>query len=130
MEEFLKRLLTLRVRKKRRFKVKKGLSVVVNGASGIGRNRINDIGMGGLSFYYTDYGNSTDNSTKKQNLSVIPDGRPAIIHIPCRTVCDSETGELIFPNQRIMRRSVKFGRMNDYQKRQMRDLIKEFADKS
>ena len=88
------------------------------------------LAWGGLSFYYTDYGNSTDNSTRKQNLSVIPDGRPAIIHIPCRTVCDSETGELIFPNQRIKRRSVKFGRMSDHQKKQMRILIKEFANKS
>ncbi len=129
MEELFKRLLTLRVRKKRRFKVKKGLSVVLSGATHIGRNRINDIGMGGLSFYYTDEGGSVSNNSKPQNLSVIPDGQPAIVHIPCRTVCDDETGELIFPNQRVKRRSVKFGRMSDYQKKQMKGLIKDFVRK-
>lgn len=127
MEEFLKRLLTLKVRKKRRFKVKKGLSVVVSGATGIGRNRINDIGMGGLSFYYTDDGHCADNNGRMKNLTVIPDGQPAIIHIPCQTVCDAETGELIFPNQCVKRRSVKFGRLSENQKKQMRKLIKEFA---
>ncbi len=129
MGEFLKRLLTLRVRKKRRFKVKKGLNVVLSGAGAIGRNRINDIGMGGLSFYYTEDGHSVDNNSKAQNLSVIPDGQPAIIHIPCRTVCDDETGELIFPNQRVKRRSVKFGRLSDYQKKQVKGLIRDFACK-
>lgn len=129
MEEFLKRLLTLRVRKKRRFKVKKGVSVVVSGVTSVGRKRIDDIGMGGLSFYYTENGNSSGNSSKAQNLSVIPKGRPTIAHIPYRTVCDGETGELIFPNQRVKRRSVKFGRLSEYQKKQMRELIKEISRK-
>lgn len=129
MEEFLRRLLTMRVRKKRRFKVKKGVSVIVSGATSIGRRRIDDIGMGGLSFYYTENGNSDGNGTTMTNLSVIPEGQPAIVHIPCRTVCDDETGELIFPNQRVKRRSVKFGRLSEYQKKQMKNLIKEITRK-
>ena len=125
MGAFIKRLLTLRVRRKRRFKVKKGLSVVGGGATSVGKNQINDIGMGGLSFYYTDNGQS--DSHKSQRLSVVPDGQTAIIHIPCRTVCDADTGELMFPNQRVKRRSVKFERLSVHQKRQVKQLIKEFA---
>ena len=127
MEDILLRFITLRVRKKRRYKVRKGVSVIVGGAAPIGRNRIYDISMGGLSFYYTDDGQSTNSNSKKQHVTVIPDGGPPIAHIPCRTVCESETGEVVFPNQSVKRRSVKFGPLSEEQKKQMKNLIKEFA---
>jgi len=127
METFIKRLLTLKIRKKRRFKVKKGVSAVLGGATSLGRNQINDIGMGGLSFYYTDNGNSVTH--KSHNVSVIPDGRPTISHIPCRTISDADTGELIFPNQRVKRRSIKFERLSVRQKKQVKQIIKELTIK-
>jgi len=127
METLLKRLLALKIRRKRRFKVKKGVSVVLGGSGSIGKNQINDIGMGGLSFYYTDNGQPI--TQKAHNVSLIQDGRPTIFHIPCRTICDAETGELIFPNQRVKRRSVKFDRLSIRQKKQVKQLIKDFAVK-
>jgi hypothetical protein len=46
------------------------------------------------------------------------------VELAGKTISDRETGELIFQNQKINRRSIQFERMNRRQKQELKDLIK------
>jgi hypothetical protein len=54
MAHYLKRLLLLRMRRKRRYRVRGGLYVILDGFPG--RHVVDDISSGGLSYYYVDNG--------------------------------------------------------------------------
>jgi len=95
----------------------------MGGATGPGKNQVCDIGMGGLSFYYVDRGAKANRD--HQTLTVSTAGQPAVVHVPCRTVSDSDAGELLLLNQRVRRRSVKFERLSARHKAQIKDLIKK-----
>lgn len=123
MGRMLKRILKLQWRRRRRFRAPKGLYVIMGGATVPGKNQVCDIGMGGLSFYYVDSGVRADRD--HQTLTVSTAGKPAVVHVPCRTVSDSDTGELLLLNQRVRRRSVKFERLSGRHKAQIKDLIKK-----
>ena len=125
MDIFLRRLLTLRIRRKRRFRVRKGLSVVLGSAVSAGKIQVYDISMGGLSFFYTDLGYKI--KKRSQNVTVIPDGSPTVVRVACRTVGDAETGKFIFPSQHVKRHCLKFERLSARQKKQVRQLIREYA---
>ncbi|MFZ1985613.1 MAG: hypothetical protein WAU91_14440 [Desulfatitalea sp.] len=127
MKQLIKRLLTLRLRKRRRFRAKSGVYVVLGRYLSLGKNQVNDIGMGGLSFYYIENGARV--SREQQTLTLLTDGPTSAVQIPCRTVGDDSTGELIFPNQSVKRRCVKFERMNTEQKKQLKHLIKGYCQK-
>lgn len=124
MNSFFERLLTLKFRRKRRYKAKSGLFAIPENQ--LAKNQVGDISLGGLSFYHLDSGRRT----KKNDymLTLMIEGISNLIQVPCRTVSESETGELVYQNQRILRRSVRFVKLNLKQKRQIRRLIKEYTE--
>lgn len=123
MERMFKRLMTLKFRKKRRYRVKSGLYAVVENSTG--KNQIDDIGMGGLSYYYIDSGIRPKKHA--YDLTVLPENQQPPVQFSCKTVSDRETGELIFQNQRIKRRSVRFERLNIEQKQKLKHLIRDYT---
>ncbi len=125
MKNMITRLLTLRLRKRRRFRVKDGIYVVQGRYLSSGKNQINDISMGGLSFYYIESANRI--SRDQQSVTLLTDTPNSAMQMPCKVVCDDSTGELIFSNQSVKRRCVKFGRLNAEQKKQLKELIKGFC---
>lgn len=125
MKNIIRRLLTLRLRKRRRFRVKDGIYVVQGRYLSSGKNQINDISMGGLSFYYIESGNRVNRD--QQSVTLLTDSPNSVLHVPCRVVCDDSTGELIFSNQSVKRRCVKFGRLSAAQKKQIKDLIRGYS---
>lgn len=123
MKTILGRLLALRFRKKKRYRAKNGLFAIPENQ--MNRNQIGDISMGGLSFYYIDNG-----LRPKKNdyvLTLMTDGKKGSVQISCRTVSDSDTGELVYQNRLIKRRSVRFERLSLQQKRKIRELIKSYT---
>ena len=122
-----KRLCSLKWRRRRRFQAPKGLYVVLGKTISRGKYQINDISMNGLSFYYVDFG--LNSHRPPPTLSVFTKGRLAAVHIPYRTVCDSETGESVHPDYPIKRRSIKFKRLSVWQKEQIKQLIKDYSVK-
>ncbi len=123
MPKMFRRLLSLRIRKRRRYRAKNGLYVVP--PSSLGKNQIDDISLGGLSFYYVDTGARP--LKRGYAVKVMADSQLASVQIPCRTVSDSETGELVSQNQKIKRRSVRFEKLTMQQKKALKSLIKEFT---
>lgn len=126
MKTFLGRLLAFKFRKKRRYKAKSGLFAVPENQ--INRNQIGDISLGGLSFYYVDNGQRAKKND--YTLTLMVDGKANLVQVSCRTVSDSEAGQLVYQNRRILRRSVRFVKLNLQQKRKIRHLIREYTDGS
>jgi hypothetical protein len=125
MKQIIKRIFTLGMRKRRRFRVKDGVYVVQGRYLSSGKNQINDIGMGGLSFYYIESGNRANRD--QQTVTLLTDSPNSAVQIPCKVVGDNSTGELIFSNQSVKRRCVKFERLSAEQKQQIKDLIKGYS---
>ncbi len=124
MKTFFERLLTLKFRRKRRYKAKNGLFAVPENQ--LNRNQIGDIILGGLSFYYVDNGQRAKKND--YTLTLMADGKSNLVQVACRTVSESEAGEFVYQNQRILRRGVRFMKLSLQQKRQIRRLIKEHTE--
>ena len=120
MSEFIKRFFSLRIRRRRRYRVKKGVYVVLSAQPG--KYQIDDIGFGGLSFHYMDNGFRPKRG--EYDLSVISENQPSAIHLVGRTVDESEIGELIFHNEKIRRRSIRFESVSRKQKKDLKFFIK------
>ena len=125
MHKIIKRCLTLSLRKRRRFRVKDGIYAVQGRYLSSGKNQVNDISMGGLSFYYIESGHRIGHD--QQTVTLLTDRPNSAIQVPCRIVCDNSTGELIFSNQSVKRRCVKFGRLSAEQKKQIKELIRGYS---
>ena len=123
---FIKRMLTFRVRKKRRFKAMDGISVVLGNS--LTKNQIGDISMGGLSFYYVDQGIKLGNGS--YGLRILRNNNLWMEEVPYKTVSDAETAELIFQNKKIKRQSVRFGRLSFSQKSQLRFIVQNCTSSS
>jgi len=78
-----------------------------------------------LSFYYIENGAKV--SRDQQILTLLTDGPTSSVQIACRTVGDDNTGELIFSNQSVKRRCVKFEHLNPDQKKQLKNIIKGYC---
>jgi hypothetical protein len=120
----IKRLLTLKIRKQKRRNAKEG-AFVVYGHS-ISKRQINDISMGGLSFYYEDRGRTIDRGFRE--LSLGDHKRVCLRDIAFKTVSDVEAGEILFRNKRIKRQSVRFERLTRRQKRQLKAFISTHSE--
>ena len=88
-----------------------------------GRNQVVDISMGGLSFHYISNGGPASNG--RYHLAILAENEPQAVKLPCRTISDHETGELVFQNQKIRRRSVRFEGLSTAQKTALKGLIKK-----
>jgi hypothetical protein len=120
MANYLKRLLLLQMRRQRRFRLSGALYVIVD--SYPGKHQVDDISSGGLSYYYVDNGLRPKKGS--YGLRVLSERFRLAVELAGKTISDRETGELIFQNQRIKRRSIRFERMNRRQKKELKDLIK------
>lgn len=120
MTNYLKRLFLLQMRRKRRYKTSGGLYVILDNFPG--KHVINDISTGGLSYHYVDNGLRPKRGA--YGLKVLLENPRLAVELAGKTISDCETGELIFQNQKIKRRSIRFERMNRRQKQELKDLIK------
>ena len=120
----LLRLITLRVRKNKRYKARDGVYVVYD--QSMSKNQVDNISMGGLSFYYVDNGIKIDKGSYE--LSLINRNRICLGKIPFKTVSDTETGEILFRNKRVKRQSVRFDNLNGSQRNQLKAIIANFTE--
>lgn len=120
---FIKRILTFRIRKKRRFKARDGLCVLTG--TSLNQNQIVDINMRGLSFYYVDQGIKLGKGSNK--LTFLTNNSLLMGKVPYQKVSDVETAELIFQNKKIRRQGVRFGRLSFTQKHKLRYIINNFT---
>jgi hypothetical protein len=120
----IKRLLKLQIRKQKRRSAREGVYVVYGHS--ISKRQINDISMGGLSFYYEDRGRTIDRGFRE--LSLIDHKRICLKDIAFSTVSDVEAGEVLFRNKRIKRQSVRFERLTRRQKRKLKIFISNYSE--
>ncbi|MGD9009962.1 MAG: hypothetical protein PVG41_18690 [Desulfobacteraceae bacterium] len=120
MTQYLKRLLLLQMRRKRRYRASGGLYVILD--SFPGKHVVDDISSGGLAYYYLDNGLRPKRGA--YGLKILLESPRLAVELAGKTISDRETGELIFQNQKINRRSIQFERMNRRQKQELKDLIK------
>jgi hypothetical protein len=120
----IKRLLKLQIRKQKRRNAKEGVYVVYG--QSISKRQINDISMGGLSFYYEDRGRTIDRGFRE--LSLVNHQKVCLQDIAFKTVSDVEAGEVLFRNKRIKRQSVRFERLTRGQKKQLKAFIHNFSE--
>ena len=113
------RMLKLQIRKWKRHPVSDA-AYVIYGHS-VARHQLNDIGMGGLSFYYEDQGRTIDRGYRE--LTLVHHNRVFMKNLAFRTVSDIETGEVLFRNKRVKRRSVRFVGLSGQQKQQLKRFI-------
>jgi hypothetical protein len=116
----IRRFFTLRIRKRRRRRASNGLFVVLESIPG--KHQIDDISSGGLSYYYID--NGIRPKIGSYALKVIANSKPISLRLVGKTICDRETGELVSQSQKIIRRGIRFERMNSHQKKMLKDIIK------
>lgn len=120
MDSMFKRLLLLNIRKRRRWRGKGNIYAVVHG---YGKHEVDNIGLGGLSFHYSDGDMPTGKGAYGLSIRTRANAS-AGVKIKGRTVCDQEVGELVFQNKKIKRCSVRFEPMNKEQKKALKSIIK------
>jgi hypothetical protein len=123
MNSVLRRLLTLKFRKQRRYRAKEGVYVAYE--MSLSKNQVDNISMGGLCFYYVDDGTRIDKGSYQ--LAVFAKKRLYWGDIPFTTVSDLETGELIFKGKKIKRQSVRFEHLSQSQKNHLREILRDHA---
>ncbi|MGD9364730.1 MAG: hypothetical protein PVH87_03470 [Desulfobacteraceae bacterium] len=123
MNQLIKRVFALKIRRRRRYKLRNGAYVVLSNFPG--RYEIEEIGYGGLSFHYIDNGRKTNNGS--QNIKIVSENHLHTVHLAGRIVSENETGELIFEKKKIKRRSIRFDKMNNQTKVKLESFIKNNA---
>ncbi len=119
MKQLIKRILLLGLRKKKRYKATSDVYVKLQNA--VKKNQIDEISLGGLSFYYTDNGYPVGRSS--QHLSLLAGCRNQVDRIPFKIVSDTNAGESMHVKCRIKRMSIKFNGLNLQQKQLLKNLI-------
>jgi hypothetical protein len=120
----LKRLLTLRLRRKKRYQAKEGVYVEYDQSTS--RNQVESLSMGGLSFYYVDNGMRIDKGSYE--LSLTDRNRIFLRKIPFKMVSDIEIGEVLFHKTRVKRQSVRFDNLTQTQKRRLGAIIANYTN--
>lgn len=116
---FIKRLLTLRIRKRRRFTAREGVYVVMENS--FIKNQVDNISMGGLAFNYEDVGYKLGKGSYE--LKVIADKGVVVDRVPFRRVSDFPVGEVLYPYRKIKRLSVQFDGLTNAQKTQLKYFL-------
>lgn len=120
----IKRLLTLQFRKQRRHRAKDGVYLAYGHA--MARHQLNDLSMGGLSFYYVDKGRRISHGFRE--LSLIDRNRVCLGGMPFQTVSDIETGEVMFQKKKVKRMGLRFDGLNRQQRRKLKAFISSFTE--
>ncbi len=121
MNILIKRLLTYGFRRSKRYRARNGLYVVLEYS--FDKNQIDNISMGGLSFYYEDKGARP--GTGSYELKIVGQDHQTLCDLPFINISDSEAGELIFQNRKVKRHSVQFGRLTSRHKNQLKFVLQE-----
>ncbi len=124
MKRYLKRILTFKLRRRRRYRAKAGAYVMLSNFPG--KYQIDDIGFGGLSFHYIDNGMKTQDS--HQEMKIAADHQSQTVYVVGKVVAESETGELIFEKKKIKRRSIQFDRLSSQNKKALHSFIRNNAE--
>ena len=119
MKQLIKRILLLSLRKKKRYKANSDVYVKLQNA--LKKNQIDEISLGGLSFYYTDNGYPVGRSSR--HLSLFAGCCDLVDRIPFKIVSDTNAGESMHVKCRIKRMSIKFNGLNLQQKQLLKSLI-------
>ena len=119
MKQFIKRILLLSLRKKKRYKANSDVYVKLQNA--VKKNQIDEISLGGLSFYYTDNGYPVGRSSR--HLSLLAGCCDLVDRIQFKIVSDTNAGESMHVKSRIKRMSIKFNGLNLQQKQLLKNLI-------
>ena len=119
LRRFVKRLLTFRIRKRKRFPAKEGVYVVMENS--FLKNQVENISMGGLAFNYEDFGYAFGKGSHE--LRVIADKNIVLDRVPFKRVSDFPVGEVLYPYRKIKRFSVQFEGLTSAQKLQLKHCL-------
>ena len=120
LENLLKILFRSKHRKYKRFRVRGGLTVVVDPESPNG-DEILDIGMGGLTFNYVDRGEPLE---EKLKIDLYVDNELYLEKLKVKLVSNIEVGDISFSSKNIRRISVQFLSLTPVQEFDLKALIK------
>ena len=120
MENLLKILFRSKHRKHKRYRVRGGLTVVLDPKSSNG-DEILDIGMGGLTFNYVDRGEPLEEKTK---IDIYVDNELYLEKLIVKLVSNIEVGDISFSSKNIRRISVQFLSLTPVQEFDLKALIK------
>jgi len=121
MKLFMKRILLLGLRKKKRYKVKSDVYVKLQNS--VHKNQIDEISLGGLSFYYNENGHPVGRSSR--HLSLLAGCCDLVNMLPFKIISDTNAGESMHLKCRIKRMSLKFDGLSLQQKRQLKKIIRQ-----
>ena len=120
LENLLKILFRSKHRKYKRFRVRGGLTVVLDPESPNG-DEILDIGMGGLTFNYVDRGEPLE---EKSKIDIYVDNELYLEKLKVKLVSNIEMGDISFSSKNIRRISVQFLSLTPVQEFDLKALIK------
>ncbi len=120
MENLLKIIFRSKHRKYRRYKVRGGLTVVLDPESPNG-DEILDIGMGGLTFNYVDRGEPLE---EKSKIDIYVDNELYLEKLKVKLVSNIEVGDISLSSKNIRRISVQFLSLTPVQEFDLKAVIK------
>ncbi len=120
MENLLKIIFRSKHRKYRRYKVRGGLTVVLDPESPNG-DEILDIGMGGLTFNYVDRGEPLE---EKSKIDIYVDNELNLDKLKVKLVSNIEVGDISLSSKNIRRISVQFLSLTPVQEFDLKAVIK------
>jgi len=123
MKRFFKRVLSIGLRKSRRYKAK--ADVYVKLENSFQKNQIDDISLSGLSFYYNENGHAI--GKRSRYLKLKAGDCHTVEPIQFEVASDTNVGESILPNNKIRRLSLQFKGLTFRQRRQLKNLIKHHS---
>ena len=123
MKRFFKRVLSIGLRKSRRYKVK--TDVYVKLENSFQKNQIDDISLSGLSFYYNENGHAI--GKRSRYLKLQAGDCHTVEPIQFEVASDTNVGESILPKHKIRRLSLQFKGLTFRQRRQLKNLIKHHS---
>ena len=124
MKQFIKRIISLGLRKSRRYKVKEDVYVKLQYA--VQKSQIDEISLGGLSFYYIESGFSVGKTSRHLNL--LAGSCDLVKTVPFKVISDTDVGESTLPNFRIKRMSLKFDGLTFQQRRHLKKIIRHHTN--
>lgn len=120
LENFLKKIFKYKHRKHKRYKVRDGLTAVLDPETQKG-DQILDIGMGGITFNYVDVDKPLDDKFK---IDILVDDELYLEKLKVILVSNIEVGDISFRSKNIRRISVQFASLTLVQEFDLKALIR------
>lgn len=123
MNRIFKRILSIGLRKSKRYKAKSDVYVKLENS--FQKNQIDDISLSGLSFYYNQNGHAIGKGSRYLKLQA--GDCHTVEPIRFKVTSDTNVGESMLPNNKIRRLSLHFESLTFRQRRQLKNLIKHHS---